>query len=150
MAYFFDSEENVRRLKETLKSWEGTPWRHRTAVKGLGADCIHFVLGVLGEMGILDLSRIPVPDYPPDWHLHNTREMLYEGLHRYLNVVDVPVSEVRNGDIILIHFGKAASHAAFYLDGFIYHCVRPGGVSKGSFNDRTWRKRMKIAVRLLS
>jgi len=150
MEEYFGNRENVKRLKEVLESWEGTPWRHRTAVKGLGADCIHFVLGVLDELNVLDLRQIPVPDYPPDWHLHNTRELLYEGLHRYLNVTDVPVSGVKNGDIVLVHFGKAASHAAFYLDGFIYHCVRPGGVSKGSFSDPTWRKRMKIAVRLMS
>ena len=94
---FFADPRQVDRLEQEVRSWLGTPWRHRTAVKGYGADCIQFVAQVLHNLGVFDFSKVKIPDYPPDWHLHNTRELLYEEMHKHLNVRDLPLPGCRTG-----------------------------------------------------
>lgn len=147
---YFDDLENQRRLLKELNEWVGTPWRHRVCVKGLGADCIFFVAQVFHNLGIFDFEKAHKPDYPPDWHLHNTRELLVETIKATLPVIEIPLDEVRNGDIVLSHYGQAASHASVYFDGFIYHCLNPGGVIKSTFNDKSWREKMRFALRLMA
>lgn len=140
---------NIQQLQQICEEWLGTPWRHQVAVKQLGCDCIHFVGGVMEEMELVKFSKVKVPNYPPDWHLHNTREMLLEGLKREFNAVEIPLDKLEDGDIILFHYGKAASHAAIYINGFLYHCIRPGGVAKCSWQDKQWRSRARFALRIM-
>lgn len=147
---YFESSIKRANLHAELESWLGTPWRHRVAVKGVGADCIHFVAGVFHNLGIIDFGSINVPDYPPDWHLHNTRELLLEEMDKHFKTKLIEIPRVEDGDVILSHYGKAASHASIYFEDFLYHCIRPGGVIKASFFDRAWRDRMRWALRILS
>ena len=135
-------------LGRELESWLGTPWRHRGSVKGLGVDCIHFVALVMHNLGYFDLSKVVVPDYPPDWHLHNTRELLRETLRKHWITEDVPLHKLRTGDVILCNFGRAASHAGIFYD-FFWHCPTMGEVCKSSLGDAVWRKRMVTGLRLL-
>ena len=151
MKYFFDDIENDRKLKEILDSWifPPTPFRHRCGVKGLGCDCIHFVMKVLEEAGVVSWRKDLIPDYPKDWHLHNTREMLAEGLIRELHVEKVSLDDLKNGDIILSHYGKASSHSAIYYDEHVYQALNETGVKRISFSDRVFRRQMKFAYRVL-
>lgn len=150
MVGYFTIGDNLERLRAEISEWEGTPWRHQVAVKGLGCDCIHFVLAVLVNIGAFVLKPGMIPEYPRDWHLHNTRELLFDGIRKHLNVREVGPSSVRGGDLILMHYGKAASHAGFYLDDKIFHCTDPGGVHGAQWGDQTWMKRIRYIMRLLS
>jgi hypothetical protein len=136
-------------LKKVLDEWLDTPFRHHCGVKGLGCDCIHFVACVLEEMNLLTLTKKTIPDYPKDWHLHNTRELLEEGIIKNLNVEKINLSNPVNGDLICSHFGKAASHAGIYFDGYIYQALNNIGVRRINFNDKNFRKRMQFAYRIL-
>ena len=146
--YFLDIAHQEK-LRGIVESWRGTPFRHRCGVKGLGTDCIHFVARVLEEMGILHWRPNMIPSYPRDWHLHNTRELLSESIRRELNVTDVSLANLINGDIILFHFGQAAAHAAIYLDNYLYQALTDMCVCKISFSDRTMRRQMKYAMRIM-
>jgi cell wall-associated NlpC family hydrolase len=146
VAYFEDIEEQ-NKLKKILDEWLDTPFRHHCGVKGLGCDCIHFVVRIFEELGLL--IDVVIPDYPKDWHLHNTRELLEEGILKNLNVEKVSLSNLMNGDIICSHFGKAASHAGIYFDGYVYQALNNIGVRKINFNDKKFRKRMRFAYRIL-
>ena len=147
--YYFEGIEEQNKLKKILDEWLNTPFRHHCGVKGLGCDCIHFVACVLDELGILILTKKTIPDYPKDWHLHNTRELLEEGIIKNLNVEKISLSNPVNGDLICSHFGKAASHAGIYFDGYIYQALNDIGVRKINFNDKKFRKRMRFAYRIL-
>ena len=152
MSYYFEDPEKQAQLKTILDSWVGTPYRHHTCVKQLGCDCIHFVIGVFKEFGIVKLNMKDIPDYPRDWHLHNTRELLSDSIEKMdhgVNVCKVPVTDVVNGDVILSHYGKASSHAAIYFDEHIYQSIDGVGVCKISFSDKVFRKQMKFAYRIL-
>lgn len=147
--YYFEDKDKQQKLKKILDSWLSTPFRHHTGVKGAGCDCIHFVIRVYEEMGILKCECNFVPDYPKDWHLHNTRELLAEGIEKKLKVQKVSLDVLKNGDIILSHYGKAASHASIYFDRYVYHSVTNIGVCKINFKDRFFRRQMRFAYRIL-
>jgi cell wall-associated NlpC family hydrolase len=152
MSYYFEDLEKQKKLKTILDSWVGTPYRHHTCVKQLGCDCIHFVIGVFKEFGIVKIDLKKIPDYPRDWHLHNTREMLSDGIEimdHGVKVEKVDINNPMNGDVILSHYGKASSHAAIYFDDNIYQSIDGVGVCKISFSDKVFRKQMKFAYRIL-
>ena len=147
--YYFDDVNKQNELKKVLDEWIGTPFRHRVAVKNLGCDCIHFVGAVLHEMGILDFSKVKIPDYAPDWHLHHTRQLLLEEINKAIKVERVSLSKLRNGDIVLSHFGKAASHASIYFGGQLYHALNNIGVVNEEIHNSAVSKNLKYALRLL-
>lgn len=147
VKYYFESIEKQKALKKALDEWLGTPFRHHCGVKGLGCDCIHFGKRIYEELGLL-IDTV-IPNYPKDWHLHNTRELLKEELIKNLNVEKVGLFDLINGDIILSHFGKAASHVGIYFDGYVYQAMNHVGVCKINFNDRKFKKYMRFAYRIL-
>lgn len=150
MGNYFDDAEKQAQLKQIMDSWLGTPFRHHCGVKGLGCDCIHFVARVFEEMGILKWRKNLVPDYPRDWHLHNTRELLLERLVKEFNVVTVDLAAPMNGDILLSHYGQAASHAAIYFDGYAYQALDRIGVVKIAFSDAVFKRQMRYNYRLIA
>lgn len=146
---YFDDIEKQKQLKKILDEWIGTPFRHRCGVKKLGCDCIFFVGRIFEEMGLMSLNADKVPVYPKDWHIHNTRELVSEAVEKYLNVKKVGLTELRNGDIILSHYGRAASHGAIYFEKYVYQAITSIGVCKIKFEDIQFKKNMKFAYRLL-
>lgn len=149
MVEYFKDKNNQIELKRILDEWEGTPFRHHCGIKGLGCDCIHLVACVFNELGLLVLTKKTIPDYPRDWHMHNTRELLEEGILKHLQVEKVVLFNPMNGDIICSHFGKAASHAGVFFDGYVYQALNGIGVRKINFKDKKFRERMKFAYRIL-
>jgi cell wall-associated NlpC family hydrolase len=148
MANYFDDPEKQQELKVILDSWIGTPYRHHCGVKGMGTDCAHFVVRVFEEMGVIKWRKNLIPDYPAGWNLHNTRELMLERLVKEFNVAAVDLNNPMNGDILLSHYGKAASHMVIYFDDHIYHAVDGIGVVKIHFADSVFRKKMKYAFRV--
>ena len=148
MKYYFEDIENQKRLKQVLDSWLGTPFRHHCGVKGCGTDCLHFAARVFEEMGILIWRKNLVPDYPKDWHLHNTRELLKEAINRELKGEWRELKDFMNGDILLSHFGKAASHTGIYFDGYVYQAVERIGVVRVSIKDPLIKRQMKFMFRV--
>ncbi len=150
MKYVFEDEEKRTKLKTILDEWLGTPFRHRTGVKGLGCDCIHFVAGVYEEMNLLSIPKNAWPDYPKDWHLHNTRELLVEGIQKYLSVERVESRDFMDGDLLVYKFGKAAAHAGIYFGGYVYQAVDPFGVQKVLITLNPFSKRLIYVFRLVT
>ena len=153
MDYYFEDKKNQKRLREILISWENTPFKHHTGVKNLGVDCIHLVACVYSELGILKMPKIP--EYPNDWHLHQTRELLLEKIVELTSAQGLRFDQVSfepplNGDLMTFFYGKAASHAAIYFDGYIYQAVTGVGVVKVFFRDPMWYNRKVTNFRLRS
>jgi cell wall-associated NlpC family hydrolase len=150
MKDYFDDIERREKLLAILESWLGTPFRHHSGVKGLGTDCIHFVGRVFEEMGLVRWKKDIIPDYPRDWHLHSTREMLKERVLKELKVVQVSLGdELKDGDILLFHLGKAASHAGIYYKEYVYQAVERMGVCKVSIVDKVAKRQLKFILRVI-
>jgi len=150
IKYFFSDEEKRADLKRVMDEWLNTPFRHKTCVKGLGCDCVHFVGGVMEELHLCVVKRLKIPNYPRDWHLHNTRELLLEGIEAAFDVVAISLDgNLMDGDLILSHYGKASSHIGVYFGGYVYQAVDGIGVNRINFNDRKFRSQMKFVRRLI-
>ncbi|MBN2568122.1 MAG: hypothetical protein JXB42_01695 [Deltaproteobacteria bacterium] len=148
MACYFDDAEKQKKLKDVLDSWLNTPFRHRCGVKGKGCDCIHFVGKVLEEMGVFKWRKSLILDYPRDWHLHRTKELLMDGILRELNVEKVEYPDLKNGDICLFRYGRASAHAALYFDRYFYQSITDVGVRRISSDDSETKKRMTHIFRV--
>jgi cell wall-associated NlpC family hydrolase len=145
VAWYFDDDAAVGRLRNCLQAWRGTPYRHGCAVRRKGADCIHFVTAVLHEVGVTP-NRLPVPDYPKDWHLHNEDSWLLAGVRKHVPAKEVlPEMPFMAGDILLFHVGRTTAHAGISLDGKVWHSLLGHGVVG---TDRAaLAKRMKLTHR---
>ena len=110
MVALFESIEKQNKLRQALEEWLGTPFRHHCGVKNLGCDCIFFVARIYEGLEIV--TNVKIPDYSKDWHLHNTRELLKEGILKKANVEKVNISDLMNGDIIL--WNSASSWRSVY------------------------------------
>lgn len=151
VKYYFEDKKRQALLKRALDEWLGTPYKHHTGVKQLGCDCIHFASCVYSEIGALYFKKEMVPDYPRDWHLHNTRELLKETIVKYLKGEFLNIDEkMMNGDLILSHYGKASSHAGIFFDGYVYQSLQDIGVRKITILDMKFKKRMKFIYRIIS
>lgn len=100
-------------------SWVGTPYMSNARVKGLngGVDCLTFVAGVYENAGVID--RLPIPHYPPDWHLNQDAELYLIGkddtpgmLHFCREIFTPP----KPADIVLWKFGHCFAHAAIVVE----------------------------------
>ena len=150
MNYYFSDPEKDAELKIILEEWLDTPFKHKCAVKKLGCDCVHFVIKVFEEMELIELKNGMIPDYPPDWHMHNTREILKEGILKYLKVKNIDIDSIYlNGDIVLSHYGKASSHVGIKYGKHIYQALTKIGVKKIHIDDPAFKKQIKFIYRIL-
>lgn len=96
-------------------SYVGTPYHHRGTLRGVGVDCITFLLGAF--QGARVLGAVELPRYPRDWHLHRDQERYMTGLLKYC-VETAPASErtPKPADIVLYKFGRAFSHGVLVLE----------------------------------
>lgn len=94
-------------IARLAQEWIGTPYRHRSAVKHVGADCLGLVMGVWREAG----GRVPeeVPLYASGWREVCGDELLWQALREHLLPAD---RELATGDIALLRMrdGAAARH----------------------------------------
>lgn len=146
--YLFNDITLQQELKLELDSWLHTPYRHHCGVKNLGCDCLHLVIRVLENLKIW--SDIKIPDYSTDWHLHKTKELLRDGVLKYAKTELVSLSKFLNGDLILLHYGKASSHIGIFYDSYLYQALNAVGVCKINMKDRMITKRLSFAYRLLT
>jgi cell wall-associated NlpC family hydrolase len=91
-------------------SWNGTPYHHQAAVKGVGVDCAYFIGSVAEECKFID--KFYVAPYSVEWHIHNEGEKMLEivegfGCKR--------IAKPRAGDILAFQYGRSCSHLGIML-----------------------------------
>jgi NlpC/P60 family putative phage cell wall peptidase len=92
------------------RRWIGTPYRHQTSLKGVGADCLGLARGVWRELVGEEPEKIPA--YTPDWAEALGGETLLDAARRHCR--EIPVGATREGDILLFRMavGSPAKHVA--------------------------------------
>jgi hypothetical protein len=118
----------MNKLTQIATEWIGTPWLHNQAVKGKGADCVGFLIGVGKEAGVISKS-FTVENYhriPRFNQIIKTLDSI-ENLQR--------VDSIKIGDILVIKFGNISCHVVMYYDeDRIIHSDDIYGVHITSFN----------------
>lgn len=91
------------RIVAEARRWLGTPYRHQASLRGAGCDCLGLLRGVWRTFPHAEPN---VPPYTPDWDEVTKEDRLLQAARQYL--IEIPVSEVRPGDVILFRMRRNA------------------------------------------
>jgi len=121
-------------VRDIARTWNGTPYRHRAAIRGSGVDCARILIEVYAEAGLIE--RFDPGKYTRDWHLHRDEE-------RYLGTIESfcgpPIKEGTSlhlweaegykplmADILVWRVGRTFSHSAIVTEWpFVIHASAP-------------------------
>jgi NlpC/P60 family putative phage cell wall peptidase len=97
-------------------SWVGTPYHNHARVKQVGVDCAQLCVGVAIEAGsIPEEMALLIPNYSPEWHLHNREEKLIGQLESF-GCRRIDRIDTKAGDIVCFQFGRATSHLGIMVN----------------------------------
>lgn len=117
-------EERARVVQIAL-SWQRTPFHDSVGIKGVGADCAWYPFRVYLEAGLI--PEFKVPDYSPQFLLHNSDEIYLRLVEQYAVRVH---RQPRQADFLMYWFAKCHSHGAIVVDWpSIIHARKPVGVT---------------------
>jgi cell wall-associated NlpC family hydrolase len=122
-----------REIIKQILSWKGTPWLHGQAVKGVGVDCVQFIVAVAKDLGWIPRDFKTVA-YNVDHAMHNDNSILEAELEKHCT--RIAFEELRPGDILSFVQGRCASHAAYYIGaGKMVHAHIRDGVAETSISE---------------
>lgn len=135
------------------RTWLGTRFHHQAHLKGVGCDCVGLVLGVGKALGIFPADLTSRPEFAPyvGYSRMPSGGRLEQACARF--AVQIPVSEIRPGDVVLFNFNGAPSHAAIVGDypagglSIIHAYAVTRKVVESRF-DEGWASRVAAAYRL--
>ncbi|RLA02590.1 MAG: hypothetical protein DRQ42_00170 [Gammaproteobacteria bacterium] len=143
--FYFDKPENIDKLSQAIKGWQGTPWMLNARIKHRGADCSNYVAGVLVDSGAR--NRILIPAHSDWYFLHTKDDVLVDGTIN-LGVENGDFNNPKDGDIIMYKVGKSIAHTGIYLKGTVHHSLYGMGVTDMPWLNRKWQKRKRFVFRL--
>lgn len=167
MKPYFLNDDNWGRMRASMDSWEGTPYRHLGMERGRGADCTLLCGAIWKEIGVL--LEVVYDYYPRDWHEVTDDEMVLEGIHRHYDEhrsPDVEIkkfkkldqSELIRGDLMAFNWPAKgimiSHHAAFWIgdeDGrraLMYNAVEARGVCITQYG-KFWENRLTTVFRIM-
>lgn len=122
---------------QEARSWLGTPYRHRGAIKGSGVDCARILIEVYGNVGLIE--KFDPGRYTRDWHLHRNEEVYLQTVERFagepLRSGDTLIEWLAEGykpltgDIIVWRVGRTFSHSAIVTEWpYAIHASAPAMV----------------------
>jgi NlpC/P60 family putative phage cell wall peptidase len=114
-----ENEERAALVAEA-QSWIKTPYHTGARIKGVGADCLTFIVCAYENAALIPPYQIP--HYPPDWHLHRKDERYLDGVREFCDEVSTPgvfsvdLKEALPGDVVMWRWGFSFSHAAIVTE----------------------------------
>lgn len=134
---------------EAARRWLGTPYRHQSSCRGIGADCLGLVRGVWRDVFGTEPERPPA--YTPDWCETSREERLLAAAGAHL--VSVDLSAVTPGDVLVFRMMDRgpAKHLAILssgnaTDGRIIHAYSGHAVCETHLG-QAWSRRIVAAYR---
>ena len=127
-----------QQIIQVALGWLLTPFHHHARIKGVGVDCVQFLIAVFEECQIT--SGVVADGYAQDWHLHRSEEKYLAGIQQYARQTVTP----EPGDIALFRFGRCVSHAGIVLPEprTVIHAFAGVGVIVSSLDGQELRGRL--------
>jgi NlpC/P60 family putative phage cell wall peptidase len=130
---------------QLAREWIGTPYRHRSAIKGVGTDCLGLLRGIWRELYGKELAS--VPHYGAGWNYRDRDEELWNALRQYC--VERPRSAAFNeGEILLFRMRSESSARHLGVlsqlpveDARFIHAYERHGVVESPFS-APWKRKM--------
>jgi NlpC/P60 family putative phage cell wall peptidase len=146
VAYDTTPHPWAERLCAEALSWVGTPFHDQACVKGVGVDCVNFLLGVGQALGLIDRTYRP-PPYHPAWHLSDSSERLYTTAVA-MGARPIAPAVASPGDILFFRFRGWPSHghcALLLPDDEIVHALTAKRVLRQRFSP-AWQRYASLAA----
>ena len=115
------------------RSWLGTPYHHRAAIRGVGVDCALLLLEAFAGAQIIE--RFEVEQYTRDWHLHRGEERYLAQVESFTLPVKLPSDQISQlphsfqlepATILMWRVGRTYSHGGIVTEWpFIIHSYLP-------------------------
>lgn len=137
------------KIVASAMKWENTPYHHHARLVGIGVDCAQLLVAVAVDIGLITESQAnEVPNYPPEWHLHNREEHLLHYLESNGCSKVADCIQRNPGDIAAFKFGRTCSHVGIIINDtqFIHACLRTGKVVVNTLNG-DWEERLACVYR---
>lgn len=126
------SSELGSRVIAEAKTWEGTPYRFKARLKGLGADCGTFMVDVARTV----YACPSLPNYTSTY-LTDANEYHLDWVNGFCELVGE--HDVAVGDIVLFKYGHKLAHCGFVdEDGYVWHCWGRGGLGGVTRSPMSW------------
>lgn len=119
-----NNEQERQSVIDEAKTWLKTPFHDHARVKGVGTDCLCYVLEVFERVHLA--PHIDPGYYSPQWHLHRSEELYLNGILKYAKEIEFPP---KKGDVVLMKFARTFSHGAIVISWpIVIHSWFNGGV----------------------
>ena len=128
----------AEQIIEAARGWVGTPFHHQASLRGVGADCLGLVIGVLREVVGRDVK-------PPAYARRPDENQLTAGLAEVF--ARVPRDSLRPGDVLQFAIAGRAVHLGIYAGERFVHALDGVGVVEVTFSG-AWPRRVVAVWRL--
>ena len=136
-------------IAEVARGWIGTPYRHQSSARGVGADCLGLVRGVW--RAVYGEEPESPPPYTPDWSEVSGEERLLDAASRHL--LPWPIEEAGEGDLLIFKLRRDAPAKHLALLGWrafcgetMIHAYSGRAVVENALT-RPWRARIAAVYR---
>jgi len=104
-------------------SWVGTPFHDCAGVKGHGTDCVHLLIAVFANVGVIE--RFDPAPYRPQWFQHRDEPKFLDGM-KAQGARQIDPAQALPGDVLMYNYGRHAAHGAIVIDEHsIVHAYKP-------------------------
>lgn len=144
------SETEFRqRIVTEARAWCGTPYHLNACVKGAGADCARFILGVFRELNLADET---VETFSSDWFHHTSEDAYLFRVLRHAEKVTEAIAyrtlDAKPGCIVLLRCAgsRVWNHGAIVTEWpLVCHAVSPAVEEIDAARHPMWMHR-QIAI----
>lgn len=146
MKPFFTDENRLRKMRDEVSSWIGTPFRDGWRVKGVGCDCLQLAVAIYNACGLRD--QVVTPPYTVGaWKGLRVSPILgwLDGSPLFRKIESI---EPIPGDLLCFLQGRVVYHLGIYIDHgnkMFAHSITGDGVCLHGLSDPTAGRRL-IAV----
>jgi cell wall-associated NlpC family hydrolase len=110
---------------DEAETWRGTPYHHAARLKGIGCDCLSFLVEVYQRCRII--APLTLPFYRPDAVMHDGDPRYFEGVLAHGR----EVATAQPGDVVLYRWGRGMGHGGIVVDWpWILHADPYHGVNR--------------------
>lgn len=136
-----NQERDLRlRVIQEAFTWINTPYIPHAKTKGKGTDCAMLMVAIYEKINALNGDEI-VPDYSPDWSLHQNQELYLAKMMKY----GIPTTTPKPGDVVMFRLGNAISHAGIFICWpLIIHAMNERGVILDDFTNGRMKDRASM------
>ncbi len=131
----------------TLRSWQGTPFHHGAALKGVGCDCYGLIVGAAAAM--MGVCPPALPLYPEN-PVTLTQQQQQAVRDHFLSLATIiPREDTRDGDVLVFSLRDNPVHFAWRLSPETFlHADRRQGVVETRYTP-AWQRRHRLSARLM-